>query len=54
MSKTQAAEAFKMTIQTLPFVMITALFILISYVYGHTLEPTSLVLHNWDYLFFTA
>lgn len=54
MSRTQLAEAFSLTIQTIPFVMITALFIIISYAYGHMLEPSSLVLHNWDSLFFTV
>lgn len=39
MSKTQAAEALNLASQTLPFLMITATFIVIAYVYGHTLTP---------------
>lgn len=54
MSKTQVAEAVSLTIQTLPFVMITTLFIIISYIYGHALEPHSIVLHDWETLFFTV
>jgi hypothetical protein len=39
MSKTQVSEAINLASQTIPFLMITATFIIIAYVYGHTLTP---------------
>lgn len=41
MSKTQASEAINLATQTIPFLMITASFIIIAYVYGHSVTPST-------------
>lgn len=46
MSK-HVSETINLAAQTIPFLMITATFIIIAYVYGHVLTPTSLE-HPFD------
>lgn len=41
MSK-HVSETINLAAQTIPFLMITATFIIIAFVYGHALTPTSL------------
>ena len=41
MSK-HVSETINLAAQTIPFLMITATFIIIAYVYGHALTPTGL------------
>lgn len=42
MSKTHMSETLNLASQTIPFLMITATFIIMAYVYGHALTPTGL------------
>ncbi len=42
MSKVPTSEALNLASQTVPFLMITATFIVIAYVYGHTITPVTL------------
>ena len=42
MSKTHMSETLNLASQTVPFLMITATFIIMAYVYGHSLTPTGL------------
>lgn len=41
MSKSELAAALNLVSQTLPFLMITATFIVIAYGYGYTLSPNA-------------
>lgn len=40
MSKTHLSEAFNMLRQIVPFLMITALLIVVTYTYGHAIKPS--------------
>lgn len=42
MSKRTVSEIITVATQTLPFLMITATFIGIAYIYGHTASPSTL------------
>ena len=42
MSKAQLSEVFNMAHQIIPFLMITAMLIVVTYTYGYTVQPSSL------------
>lgn len=46
MSKTQFLNAIDIARQTIPFIMITAIFVGLAYTYGHTLTPFQMVPSN--------
>lgn len=39
MQKTQISEVIHLSLQTIPFLTITAIFVIIAYAYGNTITP---------------